>query len=168
MKKNFSRVFNVLITIGLIYILALKAPGVWAQIKSEGTKVSDFTVLTNSGVEFSTEALTSKKVLVFWATWCPPCEIELSRINELLKDKRISADSVLAISLNEEKQLVDRIVQERGYQFPVAYDFNGQIGQRLAVMGTPTVIFLNSDKTIHWATTGLSPLLKLRMNVFLD
>lgn len=157
-----------MITIGLIYILALKAPGVWAQFKSEGTKVSDFSVLTNSGAEFSTETLTSKKVLVFWATWCPPCEIELSRINELVKDKRISPDSVLAISLNEEKQLVDRIVQERGYQFPIAYDFNGQVGQRLTVMGTPTVIFLNSDKTIHWATTGLSPLLKLRMNVFLD
>lgn len=168
MKKHFAKIINILITIGIVYLLFLKAPNIWSQFKSEGTKVSDFTVLTNSGTEFSTQDMTTKKVLVFWATWCPPCELELSRINELVKEKRISAESVLAISMNEEKQLVDRVVQERGYEFPIAYDLNGQIGQRLAVKGTPTVIFLNGDKTIHWATTGLSPLLKLRMNVFLD
>jgi len=167
-KKYFSRIINVLITVGIIYLLAQKVPGIWNHFQSEGTVVSDFSVMTNSGVEFNTQTMTSKKVLVFWATWCPPCELELSRINDLVKDKRISAESVLAIAMNEEKQLVDRVAQDRGYLFPIGYDFQGKAAQNFKVAGTPTVIFLNSDKSIRWITTGLSPLLKLRLNVFLD
>ncbi len=166
--KKLSQAFNILITIGIIYILATKAPIFLAHFKSEGTEAPAFSVLMNSGSEFNSENLTAKKVLVFWATWCPPCELELSRINDLVKEKRIPADSILAISMNEEKALVDRTVQERGYQFPVAYDFNGSVGQKFNVIGTPTVVFVNADKSINWMTTGISPLLKIRLNIFLD
>ena len=166
--KKFTQAFNILLVIGILYVLATKMPIFLAHFKSEGTVAPEFSVLTNSGAEFSSQSIASKKVLVFWATWCPPCELELSRINDLVKDKSISADSILAISLNEEKALVDRIVQERGYQFPVGYDFDGSVGQKFNVIGTPTIVFLNADKSIDWMTTGLSPLLTLRLNIFLD
>ncbi len=151
-----------------MYMIATKIPGIYAHFKSEGTKVTDFSVLMNNGEEFNSQSLAAKKVIVFWATWCPPCELELSRINDLVKEKRISADSVLAISISEEKQTVDRVIAERGYQFQIGYDFDGAIASKFAVAGTPTVVFLNADKTINWITTGLSPLLKLRINYFLD
>lgn len=152
----------------VLFLFATKVPSIFAHFKSEGTVVSDFSVLMNNGQEFNTQKLAAKKVLVFWATWCPPCELELSRINDLVKENKISPESVLAISISENKESVDRVISERGYQFPVAYDFNGKVASQFAVAGTPTIVFLNSDKTIHWITTGLSPLLKLRLNIFLD
>jgi len=166
--KIFSKITNILLVVGILYLLVTKVPSFYAHFKSEGSKVSDFSVLMSNGEEFNSQALTAKKILVFWATWCPPCELELSRINELVKEKKIPADSVLAISINEAKQTVDRVVAERDYQFQVGYDFDGQVAQKFAVAGTPTVVFLNSDKTIRWITTGLSPLLKLRINIFLE
>lgn len=166
--KIIAKAINVLLFVAVLYLFATKAPGIFAQFKSEGTVVSDFSVLLNNGEEFNSQNLTAKKVLVFWATWCPPCELELSRINSLVQNKRIPADSVLAISINEDKQTVDRIVAERGYQFQVGYDFNSAVANKFAVAGTPTIVFLNGDKTIRWMTTGLSPLLKLRLNAFLD
>lgn len=153
---------------GILFLFAIKLPSIYAHFKSEGTVASDFSLLMNNGEEFNSQAMASNKVIVFWATWCPPCELELSRINDLVKEKRISADSVLAISISEEKQTVDRVVSERGYQFQVGYDFDGQVARKFSVAGTPTVVFLNADKTIRWITTGLSPLLKLRINIFLD
>lgn len=163
-----TKIINILILVAVLFLFATKAPSIWEHFKSEGTVVADFSVLTNTGTDFTSQTLSTKKVLVFWATWCPPCELELSRINDLVKEKRIPADSVLAISINEDKQTVDRVVAERGYQFQVGYDFNGEVAQKFAVAGTPTVVFLNADKTIRWITTGLSPLLKLRLNIFLD
>lgn len=151
-----------------IYVIATKIPGLYAQFKSEGARISDFSLLLNSDENFNSQTLAKKKILVFWATWCPPCELELSRINDLVKEKRISADSVLAISINEEKQLVDQVVTERGYLFQVGYDFDGAVASKFVVAGTPTVVFLNADKTINWITTGLSPFLKLRISYFLD
>ncbi|AZZ36046.1 hypothetical protein CIK05_04320 [Bdellovibrio sp. qaytius] len=168
MKNPISKIINGLLAIGIIYLIVLKAPSIWSQFKSEGTVVSDFQVMTNSGSEFYTQTMTSKKVLVFWATWCPPCKFELSRINDLVREKSISADSVLAIAMDQDQQTVDRVVAERGYQFVIGYDPTGQVASHFKVSGTPTIVFLNSDKTIHWMTTGLSPLLKFRLNLFLD
>lgn len=123
--KIFAKAINVLLLVAVLYLFVTKVPGIFAHFKSKGMVVSDFSVLVNNGEEFNSQNLTAKKVLVFWATWCPPCELELSRINSLVQNKRIPADSVLAISINEDKQTVDRIVAERGYQFQVGYDFNG-------------------------------------------
>lgn len=157
-----------MLTVGLLYLLVLKAPGLYAQFKSEGTMAKDFSVPLSTGEVFNLQDLKTKKVVVFWATWCPPCEIELSRINDMIKDQKISADSVLAISISEDKQTVDKVASERGYVFPIGYDINGEVAAGFNVAGTPTIIFLEADKTLNWITTGLSPLLTVRLNMFLD
>ena len=159
---------NIILTVVVLILLAAKIPGIIDNFKTEGSAAPEFSVMTNSGLEFDTKDLHAKKVLVFWATWCPPCDMELSRINELVKEKRIPAEAILAISMQEEKALVDKTVAERGYQFPVAYDLEGKVSQLYKIQGTPTLVFLNGDKTIRWMSAGLSPLLKLRLNIFLD
>lgn len=166
--KSIAKALNIILTVAVLILLAAKIPGMYENFKSEGTVSPDFSLLTNSELEFNTKDLHAKKVLVFWATWCPPCEMELSRINDLVKDKRIPAESILAISMHEDKALVDKTAADRGYQFPVAYDIDGKVSQLFQIEGTPTVVFLNSDKTIRWKSMGLSPLLKLRLNIFLD
>lgn len=166
--KAVAKGLNIVLTVVVLVLLAAKIPGMIENFKTEGSIAPDFSVMTNNGLAFDTKDLHAKKVLVFWATWCPPCEMELSRINELIKDKRIPAEAILAISMQEDKSLVDKIVAERGYQFPVAYDLDGKVSQLFKIQGTPTLVFLNGDKTIRWLSTGLSPLLKLRLNVFLD
>ncbi|WP_409479494.1 TlpA family protein disulfide reductase [Pseudobdellovibrio sp. HCB154] len=166
--KSVAKALNIVLTVVVLVLLAAKIPGIIDNFKTEGSAAPDFSVLTNSGLEFNTKDLHARKVLVFWATWCPPCEMELSRINELVKEKRIPAEAILAISMQEDKALVDKVVTERGYQFPIGYDLDGQVSQLFKIQGTPTLVFLNGDKTIRWLSTGLSPLLKLRLNIFLD
>lgn len=166
--RVIAKSLNIILIVAVLVLLAVKIPGIYENFKTQGTVAPDFSILTNSGLEFDTKDLHAKKVLVFWATWCPPCEMELSRINELVKDKRIPAEAILAISMQEDKALVDRTVAERGYQFPIGYDLNGQVAQKFLVEGTPTVVFLDADKTIRWVTMGLSPLLTLRLNIFLE
>lgn len=166
--KSIAKVLNIILTVTVLVLLAAKVPGMYENFKSEGSVSPDFSVLTNSGLSFDTKDLHAKKVLVFWATWCPPCEMELSRINELVKDKRIPAESILAISMHENKDIVDKTAGDRGYEFPIAYDVDGKVSQLFQIEGTPTLVFLNSDKTIRWKSIGLSPLLKLRLNIFLD
>lgn len=166
--KSLGKILNVLLTLAVLVLIAFKIPNIYANFKRQGTMVPEFSVLTSHDIEFSYKDIARKKVLVFWATWCPPCELELSRINELVKEKRIPAESILAISIQEEKGLVDKTVKERGYLFPVGYDLDGQVSNMFAVEGTPTVVFINEDKTINWQSTGLSPLLKYRLKFFLD
>lgn len=166
--RNIAKGLNVILTVVVLVLLAAKIPDIYRNFKSEGELAPDFSILTNSDLKFDTKDLHAKKVLVFWATWCPPCEMELSRINDLVKDQRIPAESVLAISMQESKELVDKTAAERGYQFPIAYDVDGHVSRLFDIQGTPTLVFLNGDKTIKWKSIGLSPLLKFRLRFFLD
>lgn len=166
--KLFTKGLNILLTLVVLTLLAAKVPLIYSNFKTEGTLAADFSVQTNKGHDFHLKDITANKIIIFWATWCPPCELELSRINEMVKDKKINADSILAISINEEKEIVDRAVSERGYEFIVGYDFDGHISKKYSVEGTPTLVFIDKDKKINWLSTGLSPFLTLRTKIFLD
>lgn len=103
-------------------------------------------------------------VLVFWATWCPPCKVELERLNRMVKGGSISADKVIAVSVGEESEIVRKTVQDRGYEFQVGLDPDGIAGGAYKVPGTPTVVLLNADGSIGWMTMGLSPTLEYRVS----
>lgn len=109
-----------------------------------------------------------KRLLVFWATWCGPCSIELGRINRLILSGDLKPDSVLAISSGEDKQTVQKSVEERKYLFPVATDEDGHLALTYKVSGTPTIYFINEKNSVEWASVGLSPSLEFRIKSFFN
>ena len=86
-------------------------------------------------------ALHKKSVLVFWASWCGPCSIELSRINSAINNKEISSNNIFAVNMGENPELVNRVVHERKYSMPVIFDNNGELANLLHVKVTPTIAY---------------------------
>jgi thiol-disulfide isomerase/thioredoxin len=110
-----------------------------------------------------------RKILVFWATWCSPCSIELGRLNKMILDKKIkNAESVVAISSYEEIALLKAETAKRNYQFKIGIDLSGSVAEQFKIAGTPTIIFVNEKAKINWITTGLSPSLEVRASNFLN
>ena len=69
----------------------------------EGSAAPDFTLPVLGGGEASLSALKGKVVVVnFWATWCPPCLVEMPVLNELYAAYRDQGVEVLGLSLDEE------------------------------------------------------------------
>ena len=69
-------------------------------------------------------------VLNFWATWCPPCVVEmpsLERLHRALKDKGVI---VLAVSVDGDAEAYQRFVREKGVTFFTARD----PGQKIAAL----------------------------------
>lgn len=167
MKIWFSRGVNLIFTALLIFLLLKRVPDFYEHFKAEGSQTSEFQMPLTTGELFQ---WPNEKpfVIVFWATWCAPCELELFRINKLILNKQIKADSVLAISSESEKSLVTKVSKERNYQFLIGLDAQGQVANQFKVNATPTVVFINKDKKIHWMTTGLSPSLEFRVKNFLN
>ena len=143
-------------------------PLIMNNFKKQDTKSSDFTIKLINGDSFNLHTKSKRLVIVFWATWCGPCEVELNRINKLVKDGKIKASDILAISSNEEESIVKEKAKRENYLFNVGLDSDGIIANQYQVSATPTIIFIDENKVINWVTAGISPTLEYRVSSFLN
>ena len=161
-KNNFQQTA----TIVLVVFLLLKIPAVFKMYQKHGEVLPTGQVVHLSGQVESVPA-AKKQVLVFWATWCGPCSVELGRIQSLVDKNKIDKNSILAISIGESREVVQGHVTQKKYTFPVAIDIDGALASLYEVNGTPTVFLVDENKNIQWMTVGLSPSLELRLKNFL-
>lgn len=167
--KFFSLLFNIIFTVFVIYKLSQRIPDVLEHYKMEDQNLPEFQVSLIDGSSLSSQHWTDKKIMVFWATWCGPCKIELTRLNKLIQEGKIkNPKSVVAISSYEEAELVKKEAIDRDYRFAIGLDLNGSVAQKFKIAGTPTILFADDKSKIKWITTGLSPSLEIRAEEFLN
>lgn len=75
------------------------------------------------------ERETDVFVLAFWATWCQPCQQELSKMNQSLVPMRARGLQVFAISIDgpDTSAQVGPWVEREGYAFDVLLDRETQV-----------------------------------------
>lgn len=161
-------VFNIIFYLIIIVLLVKKIPGIYENYKNQNQIAPLVSVRYLSGEEILVPVANQKTVVVFWATWCGPCQVELKRLNQMILDHKIKANQVLAISVQESKETVDVFLKNNKYEFLVALDETGKASESYHVRGTPTVVFIDENSRIVWMTTGLSPSLEFRVQHFLN
>lgn len=152
---SFSRLFNFILLFFLIVSLIKLVPSIYSRYQMEGTM--DTTLKGHSG---------KKRVYVFWATWCPPCKVELFRLNQLVNLGLLDSENIIAVNMSEDVSLVNAYVKEKGYLFNIEFDPMGELAQAYHVDTTPSVFFVDETDKIIWATSGLSPSLEIRVLTF--
>jgi peroxiredoxin len=108
-------------------------------IAKVGEMVPDFTVTMFDGKQINIASLRGKVVLIgFWATWCPPCNMEMSRVQKDIFDKFAGKDFMfLPISRGETRDVVAKWLEKKGYKFNVGLDPDKKIWDKFAVSGVP-------------------------------
>jgi thiol-disulfide isomerase/thioredoxin len=163
-----TKIWNTLTLVILIYLGSRVAMNYWQDSQYKGKTGGDFSAQVLNSDVFHLSKYSGPLILVFWATWCGPCDVELARIKRMIQNNEISKESVLAVSVQETAEVVQLAASERGYHFPIGLDQNGEIAHTYKVSGTPTILFLNRDRQVAWRTTGISPSLGFRIRSFLD
>ena len=127
-----------------------------STIAKEGMEAPDFTVEMFDGENIRLSDLRGKVVLVnFWATWCPPCREELTRVQTDIIDRFAGKDFVfLPISRGEEKQTVAAFRKRMGYTFPMGLDPDQKIFRRYAKNYIPRNFLVGPDGKIVLASIG--------------
>lgn len=115
-----------------------------------------FSVEMTSGETITLESLRGKVVLLnFWATWCPPCQKELTRVQKDIIDRYQGRDFVfIPISRGEERSTVESFLESNGYTFPVGLDTDQSIYNSYATEYIPRNYLINRHGVVVEATVG--------------
>lgn len=95
--------------------------------------------------------------LDFWASWCTPCRKSLPWANDLYNELKDQGFTVLAINLDEEKDMATEFLQEVPLDFPVLYDGTGSVSPSYQLMGMPTSFIIDRKGHLRAVHTGFNP-----------
>lgn len=138
-EKVMKRVFVFVVSLLVLGSLARVNVQEKETLVKVGDDVPEFVVEMFDGQKINIKDLKGKIVLInFWATWCPPCQEELKRVQKEIIDRFKGKDFVfLAISREESKEQVKKFRERNGYTFPMGLDPERKIYSKFATATIP-------------------------------
>ena len=136
---------------------------VWPQVAaafgvaSANAAAPDFQLTTLDGAAVSRDALRGKVVLVnFWATWCPPCRVEMPGFQDVYDRKKADGFTILGVSTDASgSQHVARYLWEHEITYPVAMASGGIVRAFGGARALPTSFLLDRQGRIRHTVTGI-------------
>lgn len=88
-------------------------------------------------------------VLNFWATWCPPCKVEMPDFNKVAEEFSKSNDATLqCINIGEEKDVVTKFLKDNGYTMNIILDTKSEVALKYNILAIPTTIVIDKEGNI--------------------
>lgn len=100
-------------------------------------------------------ALRGRPVLLnFWASWCPPCVVEMPSLELLATRFEAEGLEVLAINFRETDATVRRFLEQTALSLPVLRDRDGGAAKAFGVRIFPSSIAIGRDGRARFSVTG--------------
>lgn len=145
----FSKGFRILA--GLSVLLALALPVLGGN--AVGQTADNFSLpLVEGGKTVKLSDFRGKPaVVVFWATWCPPCRREIPDLKELYKQYGPKGVALLAVAVDfrESREDVDRFRKTYDLPYTVLWDAGNVVSSAYAVEGIPTILLVDPEGVIR-------------------
>lgn len=149
----------------LALIILLFSLPIFSQSLKVGSNAPDFSLQLQQDGKASDKIVTLNsykgKVLFlhFWATWCPPCKVELPHMESLAKKLASQGDKAkmefLAVCISDSQKALTSFMQKNGYTFPSALDEPGLVAMKYGIQGVPTSILISPEGKILKIQVGM-------------
>ncbi|MHB1405260.1 MAG: peroxiredoxin family protein [Desulfitobacteriaceae bacterium] len=124
----------------------------------KGNLAPDFELGSVDGKAIKLSSLRGKKVIVnFWATWCPPCRLEMPEMEKFYTKNKNEEIEILAVNLTKaEKNRADVpvFIEAYGITFPVLLDENSDVARLYNVSSIPASFILDTQGVIREKIVG--------------
>ena len=143
---------RILFTLATIMLMAA---GAAAQ-----TRLPAVTLKTIDGQTVSTDTLSNQGrplVISFFATWCKPCNRELTTISEVYDEwQEETGVRLVAVSIDQAQNTgkVKPLVDSHGWPYDVLLDPNSDLKRALGIQTIPFVLLIDGQGNIVYRHNG--------------
>ncbi len=164
-RKFAAVAAGLALVVGLVIVLSVFTGGnapkgsALAHSKLVGQRVKNFSLGgLNGGTIKPPWESGHASVLVFFASYCGPCQGEMPKIASYIRSHSPSPVDVLAIDSIDERFSARAMVETDDVTFPVAFDANGAVTSGVFGFGEiPESVFLNSKGIVEKVYYGAIP-----------
>jgi len=123
----------------------------------QGVPAPDFTLQSLDGSNVKLSDFRGKAVLLnFWATWCPPCKVEMPWFEDLQKQYAKDGLVVLGVAMDDsEPATIAKFASELGVNYQVLLGTDKVSDDYGDVQYLPTTFYIGRDGAIVDKMTGL-------------
>lgn len=122
---------------------------------SVGRAAPDFELPDLDGNQIALSDHQGDVVLInFWATWCPPCRVEMPDMEAVYREHHDDGLEILGVDQREPKELVEEFVSERGFSWIFLLDEDFDVSREYSATSIPRSILVDRDGTVAHVWTG--------------
>ncbi len=150
--KSKVKIHILFFVLGLFFIFLPACQG-----NTDNSHAPEFTLLNLAGDTVNLSDYKGKVVIInFFATYCPPCRMEMPDFVELQKRFGSKNFTVLAISVdNDGEKVLPPFVEKLGLNFPVLLATSKVLEDYGNIYALPVTFVLDKDHKIVKKITGM-------------
>lgn len=165
-NQNRWTVKRVIKEIAIMLFLLLALSNLISYLRQpalSGSRLPPINEKMISGEYLDLKTLEGKPLLIhFWATWCPVCKAEADNIERLSSHYNVVTFAVRSGNDAE----IAAFMQERGLDYRVINDRDGDWAGRFSVKAYPTTFIFDSDGQISSSEVGYTSTLGLALRMW--
>jgi len=110
-----------------------------------------------NGQEVTLDQFKGRVVMLdFWATWCGPCRMTMPLLEGLAKEYA-STMVLLAINLQDPKEVVKEYIWKQGIHSQVLLDEDGSVGALYGAESIPMEVLIDKEGIVRHVQMGFGP-----------
>lgn len=122
-----------------------------------GAPAPEYAARTMDGDTVTLADLRGEAVLLnVWATWCPPCRVEMPHLQELHEELGERGLRIVGVSVDSEGagRAVARFTGDLGIDFLILQDPGERIANAFGTYGVPANILIDPEGVVRWRHSG--------------